>query len=117
MWAPSLAAGKPASGERARPMQMLVWYPAARGGKPVTFNFQDVPVRTVLQLIAEEPRHGYDLIKAIEELTGGDYAPSPGAVYPTLQLLADEGLIEEDTDDTSARKPFRWSKNACSSSA
>lgn len=61
----------------------------------------------LLKLIAGQPRHGYELIKAIEELTGGDYAPSPGAVYPTLQLLADEGLIEEDTDDTSARKPFR----------
>ena len=61
----------------------------------------------MLKLIADQPRHGYELIKAIEELTGGGYAPSPGAVYPTLQLLADEGLIEEDTDDTTARKPFR----------
>lgn len=60
----------------------------------------------LLKLIADEPRHGYELIKAIEELTGGHYAPSPGAVYPTLQLLADEGAIDEKTDDTSARKPF-----------
>ncbi len=36
-----------------------------------------------------------------------EYAPSPGAVYPTLQLLADEGMIEEKTDDDSARKPFQ----------
>ena len=57
----------------------------------------------LLKLVADQPRHGYELIKAIEELTGGDYAPSPGAVYPTLQLLADEGLIEEKADDTSAR--------------
>ncbi|GAA0651195.1 hypothetical protein GCM10009101_26140 [Brevundimonas lenta] len=41
----------------------------------------------------EEPRHGYDLIKAIETLFGGGYAPSPGVVYPTLSLLADEGLL------------------------
>lgn len=60
----------------------------------------------LLKLIADQPRHGYELIKAIEELTGGHYAPSPGAVYPTLQLLADEGMIGEQTDDTSARKPF-----------
>ncbi|WP_337190494.1 PadR family transcriptional regulator [Tsuneonella aeria] len=60
----------------------------------------------LLKLIADEPRHGYELIKAIEELTDGHYAPSPGAVYPTLQLLADEGAIEEKADDSSARKPF-----------
>ena len=49
----------------------------------------------LLKLIADEPRHGYDLIRAIEELTGGEYAPSPGVVYPTLTLLQDMGLIEE----------------------
>lgn len=46
-----------------------------------------------LALIEKEPRHGYDLIKAIETLFGGAYAPSPGVVYPTLSMLADEGLI------------------------
>lgn len=46
-----------------------------------------------LALIEQEPRHGYDLIKAIEALFGGAYAPSPGVVYPTLSMLADEGLI------------------------
>lgn len=50
----------------------------------------------LLKLIADEPRHGYDLIKAVEELTGGAYAPSPGVVYPTLTLLDDMGLIAED---------------------
>ncbi|MDY7099099.1 MAG: PadR family transcriptional regulator [Pseudomonadota bacterium] len=60
----------------------------------------------LLALIAEEPRHGYELIKAIEELTGGTYAPSPGAVYPTIQLLADEGKIEEAEAD-GAKKPFQ----------
>ena len=59
----------------------------------------------LLKLIADEPRHGYDLIKAIEEMTGGDYAPSPGAVYPTLQLLEDEGSIEEAQAE-GAKKPF-----------
>ena len=41
----------------------------------------------LLKLIADSPRHGYDLIRAIEELTGGAYAPSPGVVYPTITLL------------------------------
>ncbi|WP_420605983.1 PadR family transcriptional regulator [Novosphingopyxis sp.] len=49
----------------------------------------------LLRLIADEPRHGYQLIKAIEELSGGTYAPSPGAVYPTLSLLEDEGAVRE----------------------
>ena len=59
----------------------------------------------LLALIAETPRHGYELIKEIEEMTGGAYAPSPGAVYPTLQLLEDEGAIEE-AEAEGAKKPF-----------
>lgn len=45
----------------------------------------------LLKLIAEEPRHGYELIKAVEEGVGGAYSPSPGVVYPTLTLLEDLG--------------------------
>ncbi len=59
----------------------------------------------LLALIADKPSHGYELIKEIEELTGGAYAPSPGAVYPTLQLLEDEGAIEE-AEAEGAKKPF-----------
>jgi DNA-binding PadR family transcriptional regulator len=46
-----------------------------------------------LKLIEEKPRHGYDIIKAVEESLGGAYAPSPGVVYPTLALLEDEGHV------------------------
>lgn len=60
----------------------------------------------LLALIADAPRHGYELIKEIEEATNGSYAPSPGAVYPTLQMLADEGKIEEAEAD-GAKKPFK----------
>jgi DNA-binding PadR family transcriptional regulator len=60
----------------------------------------------LLKLIADQPRHGYELIKAIEELTGGTYAPSPGTVYPTLSLLEDEGAIAESADGGSGRKAF-----------
>lgn len=49
----------------------------------------------LLKLIADQPRHGYDLIRAVEEMTGGEYAPSPGLVYPTLTLLQDIGFIQE----------------------
>ena len=59
----------------------------------------------LLKLIADQPRHGYDLIRAIEELTGGEYAPSPGVIYPTLTLLQDMGLIEEAAGD-GPRKNF-----------
>lgn len=59
----------------------------------------------LLKLIADQPRHGYELIRAIEELTGGSYVPSPGVVYPTLTMLQDMGQIEEATSE-GARKAF-----------
>jgi DNA-binding PadR family transcriptional regulator len=59
----------------------------------------------LLALIAENPSHGYELIKGIEEMTGGAYAPSPGAVYPTLQLLEDEGAIAE-AEAEGAKRPY-----------
>lgn len=59
----------------------------------------------LLKLIADQPRHGYELIRAIEELTGGAYVPSPGVIYPTLTLLQDMGRIEEAAAE-GPRKPF-----------
>lgn len=47
----------------------------------------------LLLLLAERPMHGYQLMQAIAERTSGAWSPSPGAVYPTLNLLEDEGLI------------------------
>lgn len=47
----------------------------------------------ILALIAEKPRHGYELIKAIEERVGGAYSPSPGVIYPTLTLLEETGQV------------------------
>lgn len=75
-------------------------------GRGRTRMFDSGELRLVLlKLVADEPRHGYDLIRAIEELTGGAYAPSPGVVYPTLTLLADMGFIEQAPGE-GARKPF-----------
>src|SRR6266850_289473 len=59
----------------------------------------------LLQLIAEKPRHGYELIKAIEEKFGGMYSPSPGIIYPTLTLLAELGYIRPEGSE-GARKQY-----------
>jgi DNA-binding PadR family transcriptional regulator len=59
----------------------------------------------ILHLIAEKPRHGYEIIKAIEEQVGGAYSPSPGVVYPTLTLLEELGYIRPDGTD-GPRKQF-----------
>ena len=47
----------------------------------------------LLELIAQKPRHGYELIKAVEEALAGTYSPSPGVVYPTLAMLEDLGHV------------------------
>jgi DNA-binding PadR family transcriptional regulator len=78
-----------------------------RRGRRSRRMFESGELRLVLlKLIADEPRHGYDLIRAIEDLTGGEYAPSPGVVYPTLTLLQDMGLIDEAAGE-GARRPFQ----------
>ena len=70
------------------------------GGRRRRRMFGSGELRLVLlKLLADEPRHGYELIKAIEELTEGSYAPSPGTIYPTLALLEDEGAITQAAGD------------------
>jgi DNA-binding PadR family transcriptional regulator len=67
-----------------------------RGGRGARM-FEHGDLRLVLlALIAEKPRHGYDLIRAIEEKFGGAYAPSPGAVYPTLTLLVEQDHLQSE---------------------
>jgi DNA-binding PadR family transcriptional regulator len=58
----------------------------------------------VLALLAEKPMHGYQIIQQIEERSGGSWKPSPGSVYPTLQLLADEGFIQ--AEESNGRKTY-----------
>src|SRR5271154_407642 len=53
----------------------------------------------ILVLLAEEPRNGYQLMQEIEERSGGTWRPSPGSVYPALQLLSDEGLVRGEQRD------------------
>ena len=57
----------------------------------------------ILNLIADKPRHGYELIKDIEQQFGGAYAPSPGSVYPTLTLLEELGQIAATLSDGSKK--------------
>ena len=86
--------GRPLWGERGeRPDRHG---PGHRGGPFGRGRFFDNGVLrlVVLALIAEQPRHGYEIIKEIEERTGGAYAPSAGVIYPTLTLLEETGQIE-----------------------
>jgi DNA-binding PadR family transcriptional regulator len=53
----------------------------------------------ILALIAEKPRHGYDIIKELGERVGGDYSPSPGVVYPTLTMLEEMGYASASQDE------------------
>ena len=70
-----------------------------RGGPGRLFASGDLRF-LILALIAEKPRHGYELIKAIEEKLGGLYSPSPGVIYPMLTLLEETGLATVTSEGT-----------------
>jgi DNA-binding PadR family transcriptional regulator len=53
---------------------------------------------SILALLKDRPMHGYEMIQEIAERSGGAWKPSPGSVYPTLQLLEDEGMISSESD-------------------
>ncbi len=58
----------------------------------------------VLRVLADEPMHGYQIIQEISRRSGGTWNPSAGSVYPTLQMLADEGLVV--AQETSGKRVF-----------
>ena len=74
------------------------WGPwAGFAGGPRGRFFESGEVRlAILSLLREEPKHGYQLIKELSDRSGGLYRASAGTVYPTLQQLEDEGLIESE---------------------
>lgn len=75
------------------------------GGRGRRRMFDGGELRLILlKLIEEAPRHGYELIRAVEERSGGAYAPSPGVVYPTLTMLDEMALIEAQAEG--ARKAY-----------
>lgn len=90
-----MGAGGPGGGGRGH----------GRGGRRKRLFDQAELQTLLLSLIAETPRHGYDLIREIETLSGGDYAPSPGVVYPALTYMEESGLIAVMASD-SARKSY-----------
>jgi len=72
------------------------------GGRRRLFTSDELRL-LLLKLIGDQPRHGYDLIRAIEEASGGVYAPSPGVVYPTITLLQDMDQIAEQATEGAKR--------------
>ncbi|MFE9453007.1 PadR family transcriptional regulator [Streptomyces sp. NPDC006739] len=68
------------------------WGPRGRGGPRGRARRGDVRA-SILALLKDRPMHGYEMIQEIAERSAGAWKPSPGSVYPTLQLLEDEGLI------------------------
>ena len=58
----------------------------------------------ILTLLGEKPMHGYEMIQELEERTGGRWRPSAGSIYPTLQLLEDEGLVR--AEDVEGKRVF-----------
>lgn len=72
------------------------------GGGGRVFGAGDLRL-VLLSLIEEKPRHGYELIKALEQKFGGGYAPSPGSVYPTLTLLEELGYVRSTTTEGTRR--------------
>jgi DNA-binding PadR family transcriptional regulator len=72
-----------------------------RGGRGTRMNVRPA----LLALLLERPMHGYEMIQELDSRTNGIWRPSPGSVYPTLQLLEDEGLIEAEA--AGGRKSYR----------
>ncbi|NOG70645.1 PadR family transcriptional regulator [Roseicella sp. DB1501] len=74
-----------------------------RGGLGRLFAHGDLRL-VILDLIAQKPRHGYELIKAIEDQAGGAYSPSPGVIYPTLTLLEELGYVTTAPEEGGVKK-------------
>ena len=71
-----------------------------RGGRRGGRMFEQGDLKLViLQLLESKPRHGYEIIKELEERSGGRYTPSPGTVYPTLTLLEEMGYTSSATEE------------------
>ncbi|MFE6823838.1 PadR family transcriptional regulator [Streptomyces sp. NPDC057690] len=73
------------------------WGGRGRGGPRGRARRGDVRA-SILALLKDRPMHGYEMIQEIAERSGGAWKPSPGSVYPTLQLLEDEGLISSESE-------------------
>ena len=92
-------------GARARQRRRGPWWTewdedwGGRGGGGPRMRRGDIRF-ALLEALGDGPAHGYELINRLEERSGGAWRPSPGSVYPTLQLLEDEGLVRSEERDT-----------------
>jgi DNA-binding PadR family transcriptional regulator len=98
MWSNVWIGCSPSSGHRGWGFDpdFMGWFGGGRRGRGGPFRggrmFEQGDLKyVILQLLDEKPRHGYEIIKALEERFGGMYSPSAGTVYPTLTLLEDLG--------------------------
>jgi DNA-binding PadR family transcriptional regulator len=82
-------------GRRGGPQFGFPGFPGPRGRRAKRGDIR----ASLLVLLAEEPRNGYQLMQEIEERSDGAWRPSPGSVYPALQLLEDEGLVRREEHD------------------
>ncbi|MEW2047837.1 PadR family transcriptional regulator [Streptomyces sp. NPDC005476] len=89
--------GGPGSGPGFGPGFGGPWGGRGRGGPRGRARRGDVRA-SILALLKDRPMHGYEMIQEIAERSGGAWKPSPGSVYPTLQLLEDEGLISSESE-------------------
>lgn len=72
-----------------------------RGGR--AFDYGELRL-LMLAMIAEQPRHGYELMRSIEDRMGGSYSPSPGVIYPTLSWLEDMGYAQVTAEETGRKR-------------
>ena len=77
------------SGQEGKGGRRFRWNPFERGDLKFA----------ILRLISEKPMHGYEVMQSLEEESGGGYKPSPGSIYPTLQMLEEEGLLRSKEED------------------
>lgn len=73
-----------------------MWRRFIGGGWPPFLGRGDVKF-IILELLKEGPKHGYEIMKEMETRFGGFYSPSPGSIYPTLQMLEDRGFVTSET--------------------
>src|SRR5690242_4843816 len=90
-WAFAFAPGGPSG--FGRPFMNRGWWQWGGPGSSRFFEGGEVRL-AILSLLSEGPKHGYQLMKEMKERSGGLYRASAGTIYPTLQMLEDEGLIE-----------------------
>ncbi len=79
--------------------------PRVRHGRRQRFGRRGDLKYVILNLLSDEPMHGYEVMRRLEEDSGGLYSPSPGSVYPTLQLLEDQGFVRSEQQE--GKKVYR----------